>query len=120
MLQKEIDAVGDAQALVPEIDQKSRLAARRKQDLEAFIAHHIAEILRELRREGEAIAAGVNAKAEEFLAVLDNYLGFHGRVTGIVAAARGNVREIAGLDAAADLKRTIERVDLPAPIGDSR
>ena len=48
----------------------------------------------------------VNEKARELLAVLDNYLGFHGRVTGLVGAARGNLREIAGLDAAADLKRT--------------
>lgn len=73
-------------------------------------------ILRGLQREAEGVATQVNASAQELSQALDGYLGFHGRVSALVAVAGRNTRGVPGLDAAADYRRLAQNVDLPAPI----
>ena len=73
-------------------------------------------MLDDLRPEGEAVAAEANQAAREFVEKLDRYIALHGRVATLVASVGRDTRAVPGLDAAADLRLTAERVELPAPV----
>jgi hypothetical protein len=115
-LQKEIDAVGDPAQLVPKLDQARRVEARRKADIDEFLRGHLDAVIDDLRPEGEGIAAEANQAAREFVEKLGRYIAFHGRAATLLAPVGRDTRAVPGLDAAADLKRTFERVELPAPV----
>jgi hypothetical protein len=115
-LQKEIDAVGDPAELVPKLDQARRVEARRKGDIDEFLRAHLDAVIDELLPQGEGIAAEANQAAREFVEKLGRYIALHGRVATLLASVGRDTRAVPGLDAAADLRLTAERVELPAPI----
>jgi hypothetical protein len=115
-LQAEIDKVPDPAVLAQEVEHARRLERNAKQAVDEHVAEHLDEILDGLRAEAEALAARVNAGLRESLPELDSYIGFVGRVSTLVAVAGREPRTIRGLDEAADLRRTLEHAELPAPI----
>jgi hypothetical protein len=115
-LQKEIDTVGDPAELVPRLDHARRVEAKRKAEVDAFLRAHLGAVLDDLRPEGEAVAAEANQAAREFVEKLDRYIALYGRVATLVASVGRDTRAVPGLDAAADLRLTAERVELPAPV----
>lgn len=116
-LQAEIDKTPDLADLAQRAEHARRLERHAKQAVHAFVADKIDQVLDGLRPEGEVIAAGVNERLGKSVPELGNYLGFIQYVSSLVAAAGREPRTIKGLAEAAALKRTLERTELPAPIG---
>jgi len=118
-LQAKIDENLDGlDKLAAEAEHARRVEQAAKRDLDAHVAENLDAIVEGLRPDAEGVAAEAKAKAEEAALVLQTYIGFHQRVGGLFACA-GRGREtsaIPGLDQAADLMRTVERVELPAPV----
>ena len=104
--------------LAAEVEHGRRVTTAAKRDVDAFVAENLDAIVDGLRPDAEAVAGEANAKAQEAALALQSYIGFHQRVAGLFACAgRGrDTSAIPGLDEAADLMRTVERVELPAPV----
>jgi hypothetical protein len=102
--------------LAAEVEHARRVEKAAKRDVDAFVAANLDAILDGLRAQAEAVAADVNRKAGDLTEALDAYVGFHGRVAALLGSVGRDTRAVPGLDAAADLKRTFERVELPAPV----
>ncbi|HEX5914915.1 MAG TPA: hypothetical protein VFY54_17485 [Rubrobacter sp.] len=117
-IQKEIEAIGDLSGLAAEVEHACRVEARRKQDVDAFVAEHIDAIVSGLRPEGAALAASTNGKLQEAVSELKAYIGFIGRASSLVAAGGREPRTVRGLDEAAELLRRLERVDLRSPLSE--
>jgi hypothetical protein len=65
-----------------------------------------------------ALSASASGKLREAISELKGYIGFIGRASSFVAAGGREPRTVRGLDEAAELLRHLERVDLPAPLGE--
>jgi hypothetical protein len=117
-VQAEIDKTPDPAALAQEVEHARRVERRAKRDLDAYVAENLDEILEGLRPQGLALAARVNSSLRQSVTELDAFIGFVGRASTLVATAGREPRTIHGLDQAADLKLTLERAELPAPIGE--
>ena len=115
-LEAEINKTPDLAVLAQKVEHARRLEKRAKEKLDTHIRENVDAILAGLQREAEGVATQVNASAQELSQALDGYLGFHGRVSALVAVAGRNTRGVPGLDAAADYRRLTQKVDLPAPI----
>jgi hypothetical protein len=115
-IDKEIAAVGDLGPLAQRVEHARRVAARAKADVDTHVREHLAAILEGLRPAAQAKADAANAAGQAFAAALSDYLGHGGRTAALIGTIRGADNRIPGYDAAAELKRLVERLDLPAPL----
>ncbi len=107
-LDKQLAEVGDLAELEAKRDHARELERVARQRVETFVAAHLAAILAALAPEGAARAEAVQAQIQALSEDTEAYLDFHRRVSGIVAAVRGDTRSVPGLDAIAELRRQLQ------------
>jgi hypothetical protein len=116
-LQAAIDEVPDLGVLTQGVNHARRVEARAKEDVDAFIAAHYAELVVAQRPAAEAAAGVANGKAREFLDSLNQYLNTYRESVRLTVPIRGlDGRVVPGVDTASDLIRLLEGFELPAPV----
>jgi hypothetical protein len=116
-IDRELAELGDLEDLAAKAAHARALEQRAKQSWVDFVCSHYWEIIEASQPEAEAVAEQANEAARAFGSALQTYLEFHGRMVGFTTTMPGlDVRVVPGLDAAAELRRIVEKVDLAPPI----
>ena len=95
-LEAEINNTPDLAVLAQKVEHARRLEKQAKEELDAHVTENVDAILQGLQPDAEGVATQVNASAQELSQALDGYLGFHGRVSALVAVAGRDTRGFLG------------------------
>jgi hypothetical protein len=116
-IDQELAKLGDLEDLGRRVEHTRQIERSAKQSWDDYVAAHYTELLKASREEAETVVAEANEAARAFADKLNRYLEFHSRIAGFTHRVPGiTTRVVPGLEAAVDLRRVAESVDLKPPI----
>jgi hypothetical protein len=112
-----VEKLGDLQDLALQVEHARQVERSTKQSWDDFVSAHFAELLDLHRPEAAAVALSANEAARALATELRKYLAFHSRIAGFTHPVQGiTTHVVPGLEAANDLLRVVDSVDLKPPI----